>query len=232
MNQSLKYTIKYTKLPPKTLALSVLVLLAITIVFSLERTTQHHCTPVSIIESFQKNQPISEKKSALAALSTIVSTPAPQWSREILETALTDKNPEVVELAIRQVGNLRIANYSLKLIELFQQSDKLYINYADKIRYAIVSTLGKLGSTPAKRFIHDLLQNDDGSDLGQFILMAVKDLNDEGFITDLHEYSFKMRKIASCADDAQKDPLLYSRSVWYMQLASDIENTLLAHKRT
>jgi hypothetical protein len=120
-----------------------------------------------------------------------------------------------------------MTDFSPELIAMYNNAEKRFLGYSIRVHYAIISTLGKIGGAGSKGFIAQLLRTDNGSDYGEFILMAIKDLNTKELVSDVAAYAVKMKKIVEKAKAKNLDPLLYSRKLWYIQVASEVQDALL-----
>ncbi|MBN1980567.1 MAG: HEAT repeat domain-containing protein [Chitinivibrionales bacterium] len=216
---------KVTRIRRNEVVLALLFFLLLSLAYTVARSSKYH-DAFSIINSYKATSNPIERKNAVAAVSTIITTPAPQWSKEFLTKVLDDKDPHVVEEAVIQIGVLRINELSKKLIDLFNNCDQAYREYSQQVEYAIITSLGKIGGERSKEFLRQLLVDDDGSDLGQFILVAINDLNDRQLINEIQLYSEKMKKIVASATENNLDPIVCSRNRWYIQLSQDIEQSL------
>lgn len=155
---------------------------------------------------------------------------APQWISDLLGNALYDKSPVVVAEAAHQIGQFKLSEYNSNLIKLYNEAEMKYgyCGYAERVQYAIIPALGKIGNKEAKAFISNLLKNDNGSQMGNFLLKAIKDLNDRALLGDLAKYVVKMDNLIKITREKGLDPLIYSRYVCYVQLAAEVEKSLLS----
>lgn len=181
----------------------------------------------AVIKRYQTSDNAIDRRYALNDLKALSGHATPRWASDLLKTALNDNDPIVVEEAIFQIGNLRMADFSPELTAMYNNAEKRFLGYSIRLQYAIISTLGKIGGTSSKEFIAQLLRTDNGSDYGEFILMAIKDLNTKELVSDVAAYAVKMKKIVEKAKAKNLDPLLYSRKLWYIQVASEVQDALL-----
>lgn len=149
------------------------------------------------------------------------------WVGNLFKTALADKSPVVVEVAVQQIGNLKLGSLTSQLITQYHQAEVLYKGYAERVRYAIIPALGKLGGPEATAFLVDLLQNDKGTYMGGFILSAIQELGDKSLISNVQQYAEKMNGVVVKAKAQNYDPLAYSMQLQYIEIAKKVELALL-----
>ena len=153
----------------------------------------------------------------------------PSWIKELLGRAIDEKSPVVVAEAVYQIGEFGFIEFNAALIKLYNDADKRFgsISYAERVRCAVIPALGKIGNNEAKVFIAKLLNNDMGSFMGPFLLMAIQNLNDPVFVKDVKLYRARMEKLKKDAEAAGIDPFLYSDKASYIKLAAEVETSLL-----
>jgi hypothetical protein len=155
----------------------------------------------------------------------------PQWVSDILVKALDDKSPVVVDAAVYQIGVFEISNLSTRLIALYNEVEKVYASaYARRIQYSIIPALGKLGGRDASAFLSNLLADDMGTPMGEFLLSAIKELGNSSLIGAVKQYKVKMENMVAFAKGKNYDPLIYSRKLLYIDRALDVEKYLAALK--
>lgn len=152
----------------------------------------------------------------------------PLWISELLGNALNDKSPVVVADAVYQIGEFRFTKYNSSLIALFKNAEIKHrtSGYTERVQCAIITTLGKIGNSEAKTFLSELLRNDKGTYIGQFILGAIENLNDPVFINGVKQYKAKMEMYVANAKKQGCDPFLYSVKLAYIKFAEEIEKSL------
>lgn len=182
----------------------------------------------AIINRYKISTNAIERRYAINELKSFTSQNVPLWAKDLLSSALKDKDPIVVEESVFQIANLQVSDFSTRLITMFNNSEQLYAGYSIRLQYALVSTLGKTGGAVAKTFISQQLAKDNGTDLGEFLLAAVVDLKDAAMIKDLQGYSVKMGTLVEQMKKDNVDPIFYSRHLWYIQLCAEIEQALAA----
>ena len=64
--------------------------------------------------------------------------------------------------------------------------------------------------------------------MGQFLLLAIKDLNDLSLVDNVKQYKKKMEELVKFAKAKNYDPLMYSRKLMYVDLALDVEKSLVS----
>ncbi len=185
----------------------------------------------SIVNVFKSSINSVERRELLVSLKDFTlenGEEAPGWMVELLGDALNDKNPVVVAEAAYQIGQFKVKEYNSNLIQLFKDADSKYLHcgYAERIKFSIIPSLGKIGNQEAKQFISELLRNDNGSYMGQFLLEAVKNLNDPMFINDLKLYKYKMQNLIKISKEKKHDPIIYSRKLMYLEFSAEIEKVL------
>ena len=135
----------------------------------------------------------------------------------------------MVAEAVYQIGEFGFNDFNSDLISLYNGAEKRFgsISYAERVRCAVIPVLGKIGNNEAKKFIAGLLQNDHGSFIGPFLLLAIGNLNDPVFVKDVKLYRAKMEKYVKDAEAAGIDPFLYSDKASHIKLAAEVEASLL-----
>ncbi|GAG00278.1 unnamed protein product, partial [marine sediment metagenome] len=206
------------------------ILLLLGIAANASETASEKAAGASIVNVYNTSENSVERRTALRSLNDVVSRgeKTPQWVRGLLESALDDKSPVVVDVAVYQIGNFGLAGFSSKLITLYSDVKKKYSSaYARRVRYSIVSALGKTGGKSASLFLSNLLAEDNGTAMGQFLLLAIKDLNDPTLLKGVKQYQTKMEGLVKFAKAKNYDPLIYSRKLMYVNLALDVEKSLV-----
>lgn len=216
--------------------LSIHLLLIFLLIFSalnITVTAAESTDGASIIKRYNTSDNSVNRRELLISLDNFLpqnGEMAPQWVSELLGNALDDKSPVVVAVAVFQIGQFKLSEYNINLIILYKEAEKKYgyCGYAKRVQYAIIPALGKIGNQETKAFISNLLENDNGSQMGEFLLKAIKDLNDQAFLDDLATYVAKMENLIKIAKGKGLDPLIYSRKLMYIDLALDVEKSLLS----
>lgn len=191
-------------------------------------TASESSEPAKIISTFSASDNSVKKTELLFSLKKYLSQ-KPLWIKELLAKALNDKSPVVVAEAVYQIGEFEFIEFNTELIKLFNDAEKRFgsLCYAERVRCAVIPALGKIGNNKAKAFIAGLLKNDKGSFMGQFMLSAMKSLNDPVFVKDVRLYRAKMEKYVKDAAASGLDPFLYSDKASYIKLAEEVETSLL-----
>lgn len=186
----------------------------------------------SIVKVYTTSDNSVERRMALNALSDVVvqrGTATPQWVSDLLVKAIDDKSPVVVDAAVYQIGNFGLAGMTEKLISLYSEVEKKFSSaYANRIQYSIVPALGRTGGKEASAFLPQLLAQDKGTVMGQFLLLAIKDLNEFSLVDNVKQYKVKMEGLVKFAKAKKYDPLIYSRKLMYIDLALDVEKSLVS----
>ena len=186
----------------------------------------------SLLQSFNSSKNSVEKREMLLSLRDFGSDIEHETQpivNELIGIALKDISPVVVAEAAFRVGQFKLTNYSANLIKLYNEADVKYMHcgYAERIRFSIIPSLGKIGTNEAKLFLINLLRNDNGTYTGQFLLEAIKDLNDPALINDVKLYKYKMQGLIKSAKDKGLDPIVYSRKLNYIEMVDEIERVLI-----
>ena len=63
--------------------------------------------------------------------------------------------------------------------------------------------------------------------MGDYLMHAIKNSNDPAFLYALRLYRQKMASLVEVAKREGKDPILYSRKLAYIQIAAEVEKSLL-----
>ena len=185
----------------------------------------------SIVKIFSTSENSVEKRELLVSLKNFVpeaGEKAPQWVVDLLGNALKDKSPVVVAEAALQIGKFNVLEYNAALITLFKEAGNKFgaSGYDRRVQYSIIPALGKIGNKEAKGLISNLLEKDNASAMGYFLLEAIRNSNDPAFLYDLKLYKNKMLNFVDIAKKRGDDPLLYSRKLAYIELVTEIDKAL------
>ncbi len=194
--------------------------------------SQEMADAASCIRVYKASDNSVTRRQALNALDEVVTRrgmDTPKVVKDILLSALNDKSPVVVATAVDQVGKFELHDLSERLINLYNNADKMFQSaYADRVKFSIVPALGKSGGNGVASFLSDLLAEDNGSVMGEYILLAMKELHDISLVDDVKKYKTKMEGLVRFAKAKNHDPLMYSRKLMYIDLALDVENSLVS----
>lgn len=187
----------------------------------------------ALLAKFNSSSNSVEKRELLASLKAYIpqnGQQASEWIVTLIGNGLKDENPVVVAEAAAQAGQFRLTQYVPGLIQLYNDAESKYAacGYVERVRYAIIPALGRTGTSDAKQLIVNQLKNDNGSDMGELLLIAVSDLNDPLLIKELTVYKAKMQALIQTLKQKGYDPLIYSLPQYYIELATEIEQNLLA----
>ncbi len=214
-------------------SLNVLFILVLVFTAYVPSTAAEPADAAAIVKKFNTSQNSVEKRELLASLKNY--TPAagekaPKWVVDLLRTAFQDKSPVVVAEAAHQVGQFNAVELSSELLTLYKESVKRFgpSGYESRVQYSVIPALGKVGDSDAKVLIADLLKNDNGSAMGDFLMQAIKNSNDPAFLNDLKLYKHKMANFVEAAKRKGENPLLYSKKLAYIQAAAEVEKSLLS----
>ncbi len=208
--------------------LAALLLICITV--TAVGANQKMATVASCISVYEESDNSVTRRQALNTLEDVVTRRGintPKVVRDLLVNALNDKSPVVVSVAVYQIGNFGIPGLDTKLINLYDEVEKKYsASYARRIQYAIVPALGKTGGAEASVFLSRLLAEDNGTAMGEFLLLAINELHEPALIDVVSQYKVKMQGMVQYAKSQNVDPLIYSRRERYANLAAGIEKAL------
>ncbi len=187
----------------------------------------------SLLHSFNNSNNSVERREIITSLKIYlpeIGEETPEWVEELLGTALNDKHPVVVAAAAYQIGQFNLAAFNDDLIQLYKDADSKFSasGYHEKVKSAIIPTLGIIGNAEAKVLISKLLKEDKGyTCMGDYILEAIKNSSDPAFVQDLKLYAHKMSAFVEEAVKEGTDPMHYSSQLRYMELAFEIKRDLL-----
>jgi HEAT repeat protein len=211
--------------------LSTILILCLTITLSNAQTESGSGS--AVIDAYNSTDNSIEKRTILKSLSKDYEEGAaiPQWKVGLVKTGLAEKSPVVVEAAVKQAGKMVIKELTPQLITVFITADDRFMGgYPQRVRISLLYALGKTGGEGvAELFIH-FLENDNGSALGEDVLMAIKELNDPVLISAVQSYAMKMETKVSVLKAKNSDPIQYSRYVSYITLAGEVEESLSNRK--
>ncbi len=173
-----------------------------------------------------------ERRIALNSLSEIVprngNSVVAEWVSDLLSSALDDKSPVVVSVAVNKIGEFKVTTLSSKMITLFHDADKKYSSaYADRVRFSIIPALGKTGGAGVADLLRNLLAQDNGTVMGEYILLAIRDLNDASLKDAVVQYKTKMQEMVAMGKANNYNPLIYSQMVLYTKYALQVEQSLV-----
>lgn len=211
-----------------TLLFVPLILYSIPVTVSAEESSEG----TQITNLFNTSTNSVERRGVLFSLRKFkpdVGVKAPLWIGKLLVTALKDNSASVVAEAVHQTGEIRLTEYNSNLIQLYKDAEKRFgvVGYTVRIQYAIITALGKIGNQDAKSFIAELLRKDNGSRKGEFLLAAIKDLNDPAFLPDLKLYKAKMQNTVNHHKKRGDDPIMYAREFSYIWFIEEINGSIL-----
>lgn len=212
-------------------------LLSIFLILCLAATISSAQTETSsgsaVIKAYNTTDNSIEKRTILKSLSKDYEegTLIPQWKVDLVQTALAETSPVVVEAAVKQAGKMVLKELTPQLITLFNTADDRFIGgYPDRVRISLFSALGKTGGDGVAELFISFLENDNGSALGEDALMAIKELNDPLVISAVQSYAIKMEAKVSLLKANGSDPIQYSRYLRYITLAGEVEESLSNRK--
>ncbi len=210
--------------------LFVVLLLVLSVSTSIMAIKPHDAASIKKIYNTSENT--IDRKVALQSLSSMVSergAKTPQWVSDLLQSALNDKSPVVVSEAAFQIGVFGLPQLTTNLITLYKNANIRFgaSGYDRRVQYSIIPTLGKIGNSEAKNLIVDILEKDNCSPMGEYLLLAVKDLNDLSLLNAVKKYKHRMHQLLSIQKQRGDDPLLYSRKLAYIEMAMEVEKSLL-----
>ena len=196
-------------------------------------TAKEPADGASLLNTFNTSNNSVERRMILKSLNDVTlqeGDKAPRWISDMLGTAMKDKSPVVVAEAAKQIGRFQLMEYNADLITLFSEADSKFgaSGYTHRVQYSVISALGKIGSKEAKTLVTEMLKNDNGSAMGDYLLTAIKNFNDPALIAELKAYKARMDSLVKAAKAKGDDPILYSRKLRYSEFAAEIEKALLA----
>ena len=219
---------------PNRLKITKLLLIFLILLFTLNTfsSAADFTDGASMVKIFNTSENSVEKRELLVSLKNLMpeaGEKAPQWVVDLLRTALQDKSPVVVAEAAYQVGQFNAVGLNADLLTLYKESVKRFgaSGYERRVQYSVIPSLGKIGNSEAKALIADLLTNDKGSAMGEYLMQAMKNSNDPAFLKDLKLYRQKMANLVEVAKREGADPIFYSRKLAYIQIAEEVEKALL-----
>lgn len=145
---------------------------------------------------------------------------------KVLALGLSDESAVVVEQAILGIAKNNCSSLAPRLIPMYRNAQKLFKGYAERIRIAIVSTLGTVDGNTTVEFLGDILSKDNGTILGQKILNAIKELNDQQLSDAVAKYAEKMESKVELGRKAGHDPFLYSNAQQNAEIAREVLSSL------
>ncbi|MBN1130905.1 MAG: HEAT repeat domain-containing protein [Chitinispirillaceae bacterium] len=146
----------------------------------------------------------------------------PLSADELLAFCLQDPSPVVVAEAVSGVGRVRAKRFEADLIAIYAASPKQFGGYAERVQFAIIRTLGVIGTKPAARLFTDLLARDNGSVGGSELLAAIRKLGDPSLISHLERYALRLDGYIAKGKELKHDPMIDAIIVRNAALAREI----------
>jgi hypothetical protein len=144
----------------------------------------------------------------------------------IFHQGLADHSPIVVEETVKQIGRLRLPDEAARLVTLYADADQRFGAYGERVAFAIITALGELGGPIARDFLIEQLCVDNGSVLGEHLLLACGKTSDAALIPAIKRYSDKMTVLIKKAKVNSLDPMIWSMIQRYVNLAAEVEQSL------
>ncbi len=145
---------------------------------------------------------------------------------EFLNLGLQDRGLPVVEEAIRHVGQLRLVEFSERLIDLFYAVDERFPGSQEEVQFQIIAAFGKIGGQDARMLFREILEEGIVSQRTNKVLDAVRESNDASMAPWVAGYAAKLEKqLSEVRDLAPNDPR-YIRMKNALDLARRVEKSL------
>jgi hypothetical protein len=141
---------------------------------------------------------------------------------EMLRDALQDKSPIIVEEAIQITGEKKIVILEEQLINLYNEADKLYPGYGERLKFKIINSLGKIGGRNTIDFLHGEILRDQGTLFGIEIINSVKELKAKELIAPLIEYKGILKQKIEFMKQSNYDPMIYSQHEMIIDMIDEV----------
>lgn len=154
-----------------------------------------------------------------------------QWKKDLLQEALQEKNPTVVEAAVQQIGKLNLKEFNNILISLYHKASDIYANmYDNRVKINIVKAFGKTGAGDNNvvnlfQYILDI-ENNKFTYVQGDVLQSINELNDLKYLSMVEKYGKFMEGAIAKKKAAGEDPMLYQVLKDYSSMCDNIVKTL------
>jgi hypothetical protein len=112
----------------------------------------------------------------------------------LLISGLEDRYPNVAIEAVETIGILNDKTMETDVISVYENAQKKYYGYFERVQIAAIETLGKIGGEETSRLFKQLLLTEENSYLLNSILNSIQTLNDKSMIYDVQAFQYKMER--------------------------------------
>ena len=113
----------------------------------------------------------------------------------VLETALTEESPIVVEKALKVIKHQNRKEFITQIINSYTGADARFGGYSERVKLAAISALGEIGGNSASRLFAEILAKENASVIAEQTLNAILNSRDASLSNNVLKFQFKMRKI-------------------------------------
>jgi hypothetical protein len=149
----------------------------------------------------------------LPANADVSATAKPTMAQEdvsLLQEALSDSDPTVVEQAVRRIGELRVVQLNNAILDVYGKSDAKYGGYSERVKLSVIDAIGDIGLLDNAKFLDSKILQEIRAPYIHNILQATKKLHATSTIPSLqkliNDYTLKCQRL----ENAHANPLLLS----------------------
>jgi hypothetical protein len=185
--------------------------------------TDNSVTRMQILQDVGNTKDSNVKTGGSAAANTSL----PAEDKTLLLEALKDTRPTVVEASVRRIGELNAVEFEQQLIPLFSDAKKRFpAGYVERLKTAIISTIGQCNGPQAVPFIKNLLKSVPENQYLETILLAARKTGNSSLLSDVQEFRHKLETELEQRIKAGADPMSTSELKVVIKLAQDVESDL------
>lgn len=148
----------------------------------------------------------------------------------LLQEALSDTDPTVVEQAVRRIGELQVVQLNSDILDLYTKSDEKFSGYSERVKLAVIDAVGDIGIISNDKFLDSKIIQQIRVPYMHNVLQATKKLHAVSTIPSLQklisDYSLKCQKL----ENANENPLIISSLRLTMKEAEDVLSSLTTAK--
>ena len=145
---------------------------------------------------------------------------------DILNAALEDESPVVVEQAIRVIKDNKRRSFTKQVIKSYTDAELRFGGYSERVKLSALSALGEISDSESSKLFSEILSKENASAIAEHTLLAIQTSGDKSLAEDVKTFATRMDMIVEQARRRGNDPLLYSQSARLSQLANTIYATL------
>jgi HEAT repeat protein len=149
-----------------------------------------------------------------------------QWHSQVVQLALTNDDPTVVEAGIQTAQILKLIEFKNECVALYFSAEQKFPGYGERVQYAVVDAMGELGGSEAEYLFKNFLETDNGSPMVRNIIEGIGKIKAVSLIPVLQLYSHKMEQKGAQQIAANRDPVFYQSYFDYARIAHECAQSL------